>query len=66
MKMKYIFIFFYIIVSVHMILSHDDTFDDDGLNFQTLENETFKNETFKNETDTETEDFDVAILEPIE
>ena len=66
MKMKSIFIFFYIIVSVHMIVSHITTFDDDGLNFQTLENETIKNETFKNETNTETQDFDVTILEPIE
>lgn len=64
MKMKKIFIFLFVVVSVQMILSHDTTFDDDGLNFQTLKNETIRNETFK--TDTETEDFDVAILEPIE
>jgi hypothetical protein len=66
MKMKNIFIFLFVVVSAHTVLSHDTTFDDDGLNFQTLENETMKNETFKNETETETQDFDVAILEPIE
>lgn len=65
MKKKLItcFLFFYLRTSFSTI--DNTTFDDDGLTFETIANKTFNDDesSIRNQTDTETEDFDVAIVE---
>jgi len=58
------FLFFYLRRGFSTI-NNNTTFDDDGLNFETIANKTFHDDEVgnRNETDTETEDFDVAIVE---
>lgn len=65
MKKKLItcFLFFYLRTTFSTI--DNTTFDDDGLTFETIANKTFHDDevSIRNQTDTETEDFDVAIVE---
>lgn len=57
------FLFFYLRKSFSTM--DVTTFDDDGLNFETIANKTLNDDeaSIRNQTDTETEDFDVAIVE---